>query len=87
METSHERLSIEMKPALYRALRSIARQERRSVPQMVQLLLEEGLRAHGSLTRGNTSPCEIAVLAEAGRSFDWLADEPEIYDDNVGELT
>jgi hypothetical protein len=28
---------------------------------------------------------EIAALAMAGGAFDWLADEPDLYDDTCGE--
>lgn len=28
---------------------------------------------------------EIARLAEEGASFDWLSEEPDIYDDSFGE--
>ncbi len=28
---------------------------------------------------------ELAALAAAGGAFDWLADEPDLYDDSCGE--
>ena len=31
------------------------------------------------------SPLELAKLAMAGGAFDWLADEPDLYDDTCGE--
>ena len=31
------------------------------------------------------TPLEIARLAMAGGAFDWLADEPDLYDDTCGE--
>ena len=33
----------------------------------------------------DTSSQEIAHLAAAGGAFDWLAEEPELYDDTCGE--
>lgn len=65
----------------------IARQERRSVPQAARHLLEEGLRHHtgGALAVDDTAADEIAALAARGGAFDWLVDEPELYDDTSGE--
>ena len=37
-----------------------------------------------SLTDEVTST-ELAALAMSGGSFDWLADEPDLYDDTCGE--
>ncbi len=31
------------------------------------------------------SPLEFAELAMAGGAFDWLAGEPDLYDDTCGE--
>ena len=31
------------------------------------------------------APSEIAYLALAGGAFEWLADEPDLYDDTCGE--
>ncbi len=31
------------------------------------------------------SSSELAALAMAGGAFDWLADEPDLYDDTCGE--
>jgi antitoxin (DNA-binding transcriptional repressor) of toxin-antitoxin stability system len=31
------------------------------------------------------APAEVAALAAAGGAFDWLADEPDLYDDTCGE--
>ena len=28
---------------------------------------------------------QVAILASAGRAFDWLTDEPDLYDDTCGE--
>ena len=33
----------------------------------------------------DTPGSEIAAMAMAGGAFDWLADEPDIYDDTCGE--
>ena len=34
---------------------------------------------------GGVSPQELATMAHHGGSFDWLAEEPEIYSDTDGE--
>ena len=34
---------------------------------------------------GGVSPQELATMAHHGSSFDWLAEEPEIYSDTDGE--
>ena len=33
----------------------------------------------------DTATPEIGALAAGGGAFDWLADEPELYDDTSGE--
>ncbi len=85
--SSQKQINIRVEPALYRALEAIARQERRSIPQAARLLLEEGLRQRtgGRLSQDDTPGFEIASLAQAGGAFDWLAEEPDLYDDDCGE--
>jgi hypothetical protein len=80
-------VNIRLEAALYRTVQAIARQERRSVPQTALHLLEAGLRQRlgGQGSRDDTPSREIAALAAAGGAFDWLADEPEMYDDTCGE--
>ena len=80
-------LNLRVEPALYQALEAIARQERRSVPQAARQLIEEGLRNHMDrpLVTDDTTSREIGALAAVGGAFDWLANEPELYDDNSGE--
>jgi hypothetical protein len=84
---TQKQVNIRVGSALYRALETIAHQERRSVPQAARLLLEEGLRQRigGSLSGDDTPGSDIAALATAGGAFDWLADEPDLYDDTCGE--
>lgn len=38
-----------------------------------------------SLTDDSVTSDDIARLAMAGGAFDWLADEPDLYDDTCGE--
>lgn len=85
--SEHKHVNIRVGSALYRALETIARQERRSVPQAARLLLEEGLRRRTGAASGSddTPGSEIAALATAGGAFDWLMDEPDLYDDTCGE--
>ena len=80
-------VNIRVQPVLYEALESIARQERRSLPQVVRQLLEDGLRlrADAHTIPDDTAGREIARLAAAGGAFDWLDKEPDLYDDGDGE--
>ena len=80
-------LNLRVEPALYQALEAIARQERRSVPQAARQLIEEALRNHVDrpMPTDDTPSREIGALAAVGGAFDWLANEPELYDDNSGE--
>src|SRR6266404_9790583 len=82
-----KQVNLRVEPALYQALETVARQERRSVPQAARQLMEEGLRHHagGHLPAEDTAAEEIAALAARGGAFDWLADESELYDDTSGE--
>lgn len=82
-----KQVNVRVEPALYQALETVARQERRSVPQAARQLLEEGLQQYVSGRRPmeDTGAREIAGLAARGGAFDWLADEPELYDDRSGQ--
>jgi hypothetical protein len=82
-----KQVNIRVEPALYQALQTVARQERRSVPQAARQLMEEALNLHpvGGAATDDTAAQEIARLAAAGGAFDWLADEPDLYDDTSGE--
>ena len=87
MTTTRKQINIRVVSAFYRALETIARQERRSVSQTARLLLEEGLRRRtgGRLSSDDTLGHDIAALAMAGGTFDWLSDEPDLYNDTCGE--
>ena len=53
-----------------------------------EVVLLEGSRPVAKLTPlplDEVSSEEIAQIAMAGGAFDWLAGEPEIYDDTCGE--
>ena len=80
-------VNIRVEAGLYQTLQALARQERRSVPQTALHLIEAGLRQKigGPVSGDDTSGPEIAAMAVAGRAFDWLADEPDLYDDASGE--
>ena len=80
-------INVRVDPAFYQALETLARQERRSISQEARQLLEDGLRKRlGSRAlEDDTSGQEIAILATAGGAFDWLAEEPDVYDDTCGE--
>ena len=80
-------VNVRIEPALYRALETLARHERRSVPQAARRLMEDGLRQRlgGPALGDDTRTEEIASLARAGGAFDWLEEEPDLYDDSSGE--
>jgi hypothetical protein len=80
-------VNIRLEGGLYQTLQALARQERRSVPQTALHLIEAGLRQKigGPVSGDDTPGPEIAALAVAGRAFDWLANEPDLYDDTSGE--
>jgi hypothetical protein len=82
-----KQVNIRLEVALYQTLQALARQDRRSVPQTALHLLETGLRqrVRGQGSSDDTPSREIAALAAAGGTFDWLADEPDLYDDTCGE--
>ena len=86
--SSHgKQVNLRIEPALYQTLETVARQERRTVPQAARHLLEEGLLHHtvGRMPADDTAAHEIGALAAGGGAFDWLADEPDLYDDTSGE--
>ena len=80
-------INMRVDPELYQALERLARQEQRSVAQAARLLLEAGLRQRldNQTLPDDTSGLDIATLATAGGAFDWLAEEPDLYDDTCGE--
>ena len=82
-----KQVNIRIEPPLYQALEAVAGQEHRSIPQTARQLLEEGLqhRVGGQVIGDEISSHEIATLAAAGGAFDWLAEEPDLYDDTWGE--
>jgi hypothetical protein len=82
-----KQVNIRLEVVLYQTLQALARQERRSVPQTALHLLEAGLRQRvgGQVSGDDTPSREIAALATAGGAFDWLAEEPDLYDDTCGE--
>lgn len=78
---------LRLESSVYQALESLASQERRSVPQAAQSLLEESLRQRisQSFPDDSANHSDLAALAMAGGAFDWLAEEPDLYDDACGE--
>ncbi|MGH7786318.1 MAG: hypothetical protein ACRERC_05590 [Candidatus Binatia bacterium] len=86
-EPGQRQVNVRLDTRLYRTLESVARQERRTVPQVVRLLLEDALlqRVRGGQVSEDTPAWEVARLASAGGGFDWLEDEPDLYDDRAGE--
>ena len=64
------------------------------LPELVQagqeVVLLNGTQPVAKLTPfsdDSPSATEVAALAMAGGAFDWLADEPDLYDDTCGEAT
>ncbi len=80
-------LNIRIERSLYQTLKAVARQEQRSVPQTARQLVEHGLRQRMNIATpaDDTSAQEIAALATEGGAFDWLDEEPDLYDDSCGE--
>ncbi|MFQ5745524.1 MAG: hypothetical protein ACE5HV_18385 [Acidobacteriota bacterium] len=80
-------VNVRVEPELYRLIETVARQERRSIPQAARRLMEEGLRCLVGRNLGpdETSGDDIARLAAGGGAFDWLGEEPDLYDDSSGE--
>ena len=79
-------VQIALQPEMYNVLERIARQEQQSVSQTVQHLLQEKLvQADADTLEVDISAASIAQLAMAGQAWDWLADEPDLYDDACGE--
>ncbi len=82
-----KQLNIRIARPLYQALEMFAQQERRSVSQAARQLMEDGLRQRLEhlVAADDTTGQDIAALAQAGGAFDWLAQEPDLYDDTSGE--
>ena len=78
MKLSDERLQ---------ALRRYAQRRRTPISWLIQDYVDF-LVAGGEPVRPPAdapSPMEMATLAQYGGSFDWLADEPDLYSDADGE--
>ncbi len=80
-------VQVRVEEGTYDILEAVARQERRSVSQTARALLEEALRLRsgGSREPDDLPSDEIARLVASGGGFDWLADEPDLYNDTSGE--
>ena len=80
-------VNVRVEPRVYEALEAVARRERRSISQLSRQLLESGLRDRlGDTTAGEeVSSHDIASLARDGGGFDWLDEEPDLYDEDSGE--
>lgn len=87
MAGTSTQISFALEPSLYDLLRALAEKERKTVPQTALELLEDALRQQ---TREVSPPDdlpshELGALAMSCGAFDWLADEPDLYDDTHGE--
>lgn len=82
-----KQVNVRVEPHLYRALEAVARQERRSIAQTARHLLERGLRQRfgWGIVDDEPSVLDIASVAREGGAFDWLEDEPDLYDESSGE--
>lgn len=86
MASEQRQINVRVRSGVHRTLESLARSEHRSVSQLARLLIEEGLQARIGGRGADEFPAgEIARAASAGGAFDWLAEEPDIYDDSSGE--
>ena len=80
-------VNVRVEPAFFEALRAVARQDRRSVPQAALRLMEAGLRhrTQGPVPLDDPRAHDIARLASGGGAFGWLAEEPDLYGNDSGE--
>ena len=83
----HRQVNVRVEEVFYETLEAAASQDRRSVPQLARILMEEGLRSRISRAprTDDTGAQDIARLASGGGAFGWLAEEPELYDGRSGE--
>jgi len=86
-ETAPRQVNIRVEPGLYRSLEATARRERRSIPQVVRLLIEEGLQHRMAVLpdKEDIRSDDIARAVDESGAFDWLWTEPDLYDDTHGE--
>lgn len=86
-EGGQRQVNVRLDLRLYQTLESVARQERRTVPQVVRHLIEDVLlqRVGVGQVVEDIPAWEVTRLATAGRGFDWLEYEPDLYDDRFGE--
>ena len=82
-----KQVNVRVDARLYRVVEDVARQERRSIAETARQLLESGLRQRlGEGIGDDEIPAhDIASFAGEGRAFDWLEDEPDLYDESSGE--
>lgn len=79
-------LQITLQPTAYRTLERLAQEGQQSVAQVVQQLIEAQITHPRQYICDDDIPAdEIAKLVAAGGAFDWLADEPDLYDNTCGE--
>jgi hypothetical protein len=80
-------VNVRVERALHDALGAVAREERRSIAQAARQLMEEGLRHRtaGRPIADDLRADEIGELAQHGGAFDWLREEPDLYDEGSGE--
>jgi hypothetical protein len=80
-------LNVRLKDEDIEALKQYAQARRTPVAWLIRDYIEY-LVAGGhpvAPPREAPTPAELAVLAQRGGSFDWLADEPELYSLSDGE--
>lgn len=79
-------LQIALQPTAYHVLERMAQEQQQSVSQVVQQLIEAQLAHPRAYICDDDIPTdEITKLVAAGGAFDWLAEEPDLYDDTCGE--
>ena len=83
-QTKERLVTVPMTPGAYHALETLSAEQGQSIPQAAQSLVEEALRERQAAPR-DLSGLAMAAMAQAGGGFDWLADEPDLYDDTCGE--
>ena len=79
-------LQIALQSKAYHALERMAQEEQQSVAQVVQQMIEAQVtQPRKYICDDDISADEITKLIALGGAFDWLADEPDLYDNTCGE--
>ena len=74
-------LNVKLASEQLEALRRYATQRRTPISWLIKDYIDYLLAGGKPIEPPPPSAMELAALAQHGGSFDWLADEPDLYDD------